>query len=67
MLYMELQELGSYTVEGACALLLAVIAYKIYKIRITSESDCCDGALRLRTANRGDSNTDLQLSAIPTQ
>jgi len=64
---MEFENLGEYTIEGAAALLLVVVAYKLYRLRITTESDCCHHALRLRTANRGDSNTDLQLAAMPTE
>ena len=63
---MDFENIGNYTIEGAGALLIAVIAYKLYKVRVTSESDCCDHAMRLRTSNRGDSNTDLQLTAIQT-
>lgn len=54
-------ELTTYTLEGALSLCLAVCAYKIYKMRIATESDCCKHCLRIKTSNRGDSQTDLQM------
>lgn len=53
-------ELSKITLETACALLLLAVAYKIYKMRISSESDCCNDRFRLATANRGDSDSDLR-------
>tara|TARA_Y100000389_G_C17258832_1_gene411932 strand:+ start:523 stop:714 length:192 start_codon:yes stop_codon:yes gene_type:complete len=61
---MEFQDIGTYTIEGAAALLLAVAAYKLYKLRIASESDCCSHAFRVKTSNRGNSNNDLELVTI---
>lgn len=63
---MEFSQLGTYTLEGAGTMLLVVIAYKIYKLRIASESDCCGHALRVKTSNRGDSRTDLELTNVTT-
>jgi hypothetical protein len=61
---MDFQNLGTHTLEGAAALLLAVCAYKLYKLRLVSESDCCHHALRMKTSNRGDSDTDLEIVRI---
>lgn len=61
---MDFQQLTTYTIEGAGSLVLAVIAYKIYKLRVTTESDCCHHAFRLKTSNRGDSQNDLQLTSM---
>jgi hypothetical protein len=61
---MNFENIGSYTIEGAGALLIVVLAYKLYKARVVSESDCCHHAVRLRTSNRGDSNTDLEMHTI---
>ena len=61
---MELDNLGEYTLEGAASFLIAVIAYKVYKLRVASESDCCGHAMRLKTSNRGDSKNDLELVSI---
>ena len=54
-------DLTTYTVEGALSLCIAVLAYKIYKLRIATDSECCEGCIRIRTVSRGDSNTDLEL------
>ena len=59
---MLIENLGSYTLEGAAALLIAVCAFKVYKARMISESDCCHHALRFKTSNRGDSSHDLQMT-----
>ncbi len=59
-------ELSTYTLEGALSLCLAVVAYKIYKMRIATESDCCKHCLKIRTSNRGDSQNDLQLAGQST-
>lgn len=58
---MDFSSLGSYTLEGAGTLLIVVIAYKIYKMRVATESDCCHHAFKLKTSSRGDSQTDLPI------
>lgn len=59
-------DLTTYTLEGALSLCLAVCAYKIYKMRIATESDCCKHCIRIRTVNRGDSQNDLELNPLPS-
>jgi hypothetical protein len=39
-------------VEGSLVVFLLVLSYKLYKMKITSESKCCDG-FKLRTSNSG--------------
>ena len=56
--------MGTYTLESAGTLVLVVLAYKIYKLRVASESDCCDHAFRFKASSRGDSSTDLELNSI---
>lgn len=58
---MDVQDITTVTLEGACAALILAAAYKLYKMRISSESECCDGHVRYATANRGGSHTDLPL------
>ena len=58
---MDFSTLGNYTLEGSGTLLLVVVAYKIYKLRVTTESDCCHHAFKLKSSSRGDSQTDLQI------
>ena len=60
---MDFTQLTTHTVEGAGALVLAVIAFKIYKLRIVTSSNCCDKHIQIKTVSRGDSNTDLELQA----
>ena len=61
---MDFSQLGTYTLESAGTLVLVVLAYKIYKLRVASESDCCGHAIRVKTSSRGDSSTDLELASV---
>ena len=61
---MDFSQLGTYTLESAGTLVLVVLAYKIYKLRVASESDCCGHAFRFKTSSRGDGSTDLELSSV---
>jgi hypothetical protein len=61
---MDFSTIGTYTLEGAGTLFLVVLAYKIYKMRTVTESDCCHHAFRAKTVTRGDSDTDLELRAV---
>ena len=56
--------MGTYTLESAGTLLLVVIAYKIYKVRIATESDCCGHAFKVKTSNRGGSSHDLEMTGV---
>jgi hypothetical protein len=39
--------------EGALVLLVGVIAYKIYKMKISTQSKCCGDAVEINTENDG--------------
>ena len=56
--------MGTYTLESAATLLLVVIAYKVYKLRVATESDCCGHAFKVKTSNRGDSSHDLEMTGV---
>ncbi len=56
-------DVTTYTIEGAASLVLVAVAYKIYKMRIATESNCCD-TVRMKTVSRGDSENDLELGSI---
>lgn len=59
---MEFSSLTQYTIEGAGSLVLAVIAFKIYKLRVATSSSCCGEHFQVKTVSRGDSQTDLELT-----
>ena len=40
-------------IEGACIILILVISYKIYKMKIETSSSCCDGNMSIKTRNPG--------------
>jgi hypothetical protein len=61
---MEFSQLGTYTLESAATLLLVVLAYKVYKLRVATESDCCGHAFKVKTSNRGDSSHDLEMTGV---
>jgi hypothetical protein len=62
---MDFSEISQYSVEGAGSAFLIVLAYKLYRMRIASSSQCCGDHIRFRTVNRGDSSHDLEL--VPPQ
>ena len=41
--------------EGAAIVLLCVLSYKLYKMRIHTKSNCCDG-FQIETTNNSDDN-----------
>ena len=62
---MDFSSLTQYSTEGAVSLVLVVLAYKIYKLRVATNSTCCHDRLTVRTVSRGDSSHDLELTAPP--
>ena len=49
----QLGAIGSLTLEGALSLMVCVIAYKIYRARISTHSGCCGDRLIIDTENPG--------------
>ena len=49
----QLGEIGTLTLEGALFLMIFVIAYKIYRARISTHSGCCRDRLIVDTENPG--------------
>ena len=50
---MDFSQAGTLSLEGSCALLLSVIAYKLYRAQIRTHSGCCGGAVEIDTTNVG--------------
>jgi hypothetical protein len=46
-------EILDYGVEGSITILILVIAYKIYKMKITTHSGCCGERFVVDTQNSG--------------
>ena len=44
--------------KGSLVLFFTVLSYKMYKMRISSESSCFNGCLKLHTYNNGDGPTE---------
>jgi len=49
----DVAQLGTLTLEGAVSLLIFVLAVKLYKMRVHTESGCCGDALLVTTDNPG--------------
>lgn len=43
------------SLETAVCVLVMVFAYKIYRMRLSAESECCGGAVNVRASNPGNS------------
>ena len=53
---MDINDVIGLSVEGSLSLILVVLAYKIYKMKIQSHSGCCldsGNGIVLETANSG--------------
>ena len=65
---MDFSEIGQYTslgLEGCGCLLLVVISYKIYKMKIHTRSKCC--GFLAETLNRGGSSSNLDFTPEPQE
>ena len=49
----DVAQLGTLTLEGFVLLLIFVLAVKLYKMRVHTQSGCCGGALLVTTDNPG--------------
>ena len=64
---MDFNEFSSFTkvgLEGAGVMLLIVISYKLYKMKIHSRSGCCGNRFIVETMNKGSSSRDLEFTNI---
>ncbi len=62
---MEFNEFSTFTkfgLEGAGCLLLCIIGFKIYKMKIHSRSGCCGDKFIVETLNRAGSSSDLEFT-----
>ena len=50
---MNFEDAGALTLEGSCALLLAVVAFKIYRLKCSSHSRCCGEQVDVEMSNPG--------------
>lgn len=64
---MDFNDFSSYTkggLQGAGVILLIVISYKIYRMKIHSRSGCCGDKFIIETMNKGSSSRDLEFTNI---
>ena len=65
---MDFESFSTYTslsLEGAGVLLLVVLSYKLYKMKIHTRSKCC--GFMGETLNRGGSSSNLDFSSEPQE
>lgn len=56
----ELETILESGLEGAGLILILVLAYKLYKVKIKTRSNCCDDSFNIETENDGsDNNLDI--------
>ena len=51
--HMDFNQAGALSLEGSCALLLAVIAFKLYRLKCNSHSRCCGEQIEVEASNPG--------------
>ena len=64
---MDISEIGVLTLESTCSLFIAVIAYKLYRMKIDTESDgsCCKLLnFKFATHNSGHSEASSPMTAV---
>ena len=44
---------GEVTLEGAAGIFILVFAYKIYRMKVNTSSECCGGAVQVQSSNPG--------------
>ena len=61
----DIQSIVKIGFEGAGCLLIVVIAWKIYKMKIHSKSGCCGDKFIIETLNKAGSSSNLEFSNVP--
>lgn len=60
--FSQLSDASTLGLESAGCLVLIVIAWKIYKMKIHSRSGCCGDSFLIETMNRAGSSRDLKFT-----
>lgn len=48
-----MEDVTKYTLEGACSFLIMVLAYRLYKMKCKTSSNCCDEHFTADFENKG--------------
>lgn len=56
---MDFSSVQQYSLESAGVLFLVVCSWKLYKLRLSAISECCNGKFRAVAMMRGQSRSDL--------
>ena len=48
-----MEDYTKYSLEGACSLFISVLAYRMYRMRCNTNSECCDKKFQADFHNGG--------------
>jgi hypothetical protein len=48
-----MEDYTKYTLEGALSFFIVVLAYRVYKLKCKTSSNCCDDNIRVDLENDG--------------
>ncbi len=61
---MDISDVGVLTMESACSLFLAVLAFKLYKMRVSTHSGCCGDSVVIDTHNAGHQDSQSAMTQV---
>ena len=48
-----MDDYAQYTLEGACSFFIIILAWRMYKMKCKTSSDCCDHNIHMDLENQG--------------
>jgi len=60
----DYNKITEYSLEGSCSLLIAIIAYKLYRMRCNTASKCCGDRFESDLHNDGTGENNINNIAL---
>ena len=57
----DLSATTKYTLEGACSFFIMIMAWRLYKLKCKTSSNCCDDNIKMDLENGGVQNGDVEI------
>lgn len=57
----DLSSTTKYTLEGACSFFIMIMAWRLYKLKCKTSSNCCDDNIKMDLENGGVQNGDVEI------
>ena len=54
-----MEDYTKYTLEGACSFFIMVLAYRLYKMKCRTSSNCCDDHITADFENSGGGDIEV--------